>query len=67
MKKNGVAMIQVFGTKKCNITGKALRFFKERGIKIQFINLSEKGLSKGELISISRFIPLNELINTQSR
>ena len=60
-------MIQVFGTKKCNNTQKALRFFSERGIKVQFINLAEKGLSRGELISISKTIPLNELINTQSR
>ena len=60
-------MIQVFGTKKCNNTGKALRFFKERGVKIQFINLAEKGLSKGELLSISKTIPVHELINTQSK
>ena len=29
--------IQIFGTKKCNDTKKAERFFKERGIKYQFI------------------------------
>ena len=28
--------IQVFGTKKCNDTKKAQRFFKERGIKFTF-------------------------------
>ena len=28
--------IQIFGTKKCNDTKKAERFFKERGIKYQF-------------------------------
>ena len=27
--------IQIFGTKKCNDTKKAERFFKERGIKYQ--------------------------------
>ena len=36
--------IQVFGTKKCNDTKKAERFFKERGIKYQFIDMKEKGL-----------------------
>lgn len=44
--------IQIFGTKKCNDTKKAERFFKERGIKIQFIDLKEKGMSKGELASV---------------
>ena len=45
--------IQIFGTKKCNDTKKAERFFKERGIKIQFIDLKEKGMSKGELTSVA--------------
>ena len=40
--------IQIFGTKKNADTRKAERFFKERGIKSQFIDLKEKGLSKGE-------------------
>ena len=38
--------IQIFGTKKCNDTKKAERFFKERGIKYQFIDMKEKGMSK---------------------
>ena len=41
-------IIQIFGTKKCNDTKKAERFFKERGIKYQFIDMKEKGMSKGE-------------------
>ena len=45
--------IQIFGTKKCNDTKKAERFFKERGIKFQFIDLKEKGMSKGELTSVA--------------
>lgn len=44
--------IQIFGTKKSADTRKAERFFKERGIKYQFIDLKEKGLSKGELQSV---------------
>ena len=31
--------IQIFGTKKCNDTKKAERYFKERGIKFQFIDM----------------------------
>ena len=34
--------IQIFGTKKCNDTKKTERFFKERGIKFQFIDMKEK-------------------------
>jgi Spx/MgsR family transcriptional regulator len=44
--------IQIFGTKKCNDTKKAERFFKERGIKYQFIDMKEKGMSKGEFTSV---------------
>ncbi|MCR5791042.1 MAG: ArsC family transcriptional regulator [Lachnospiraceae bacterium] len=44
--------IQIFGTKKNADTRKAERFFKERGIKFQSVDLKEKGLSKGELQSV---------------
>ena len=46
--------IQIFGTKKCNDTKKAQRFFKERGIKFQFIDMTEKGMSKGEFNSVAQ-------------
>ena len=49
--------IQIFGTKKCNDTKKAERFFKERNIKFHFRDLAEKGISKGELNNISHKIP----------
>ena len=45
--------IQIFGTKKCNDTKKAERFFKERGIKYQFIDMKEKGMSKGEFQAVA--------------
>lgn len=44
--------IQIFGTKKSSDTRKAERFFKERGINFQAIDLKEKGMSKGELQSV---------------
>ena len=59
--------IQIFGTKKCNNTKKAERFFKERGIKIHFRDLTEKGLAPGELQNISRAIDINELIDAESK
>ena len=46
--------IKIFGTKKCNDTKKAERFFKERGIKYQFIDMREKGMSKGEFTSVAQ-------------
>ena len=55
--------IQIFGTKKCNDTKKAERFFKERRIQYQFIDLKEKALSKGELQSVKKAIGLENLIN----
>ena len=33
---------------------KAERFFKERGIKYQFIDMKEKGMSKGEFNSVAQ-------------
>ena len=45
--------IQIFGTKKCNDTRKAERFFKERGIKYQFVDMKEKGMSKGEFTAVA--------------
>lgn len=39
--------IQIFGTKKSADTRKAERYFKERGIKFQSVDMKEKGLSKG--------------------
>jgi arsenate reductase (glutaredoxin) len=59
--------IQVFGIKKCFDTKKAERYFKERNIKYQFIDLNEKGLSKGELQSVRTSVELNELINKEAK
>lgn len=44
--------IQIFGTKKKFDSKKAERYFKERGIKYQFIDMKEKGMSKGEFQSV---------------
>lgn len=46
--------IQIFGTKKSQDTRKAERFFKERGIRYQFVDMKEKGLSKGEFESVKK-------------
>lgn len=54
MRKEKVMNIQIFGTRKCNDTKKAERFFKERGIRYQFIDMKEKGMSKGEFLSVAQ-------------
>ena len=46
--------IQIFGTRKSADTRKAERFFKERGIRYQFVDMKEKGLSKGEFESVKK-------------
>lgn len=59
--------IQIFGVKKCFDTKKAERYFKERRIKYQFIDLKEKTLSKGELQSVKAAVGLVNLINKDSK
>ena len=49
-------IIQIFGTKKSSDTRKAERYFKELGIRIQLIDLKEKGLSRGELQSVAQAV-----------
>ena len=48
--------IQIFGTEKSFDSKKAERYFKERGIKYQFIDMKEKGMSKGELNSVKQAV-----------
>lgn len=56
--------IQIFGTKKSFDTKKAERYFKERGIKYQFIDMKEKGMSKGEFNSVLQAVGgLDKLID----
>ncbi|HEX3046649.1 MAG TPA: arsenate reductase family protein [Bacillota bacterium] len=59
--------IQIFGTKKCQDTRKAERYFKERSIKFQFINLAEKGLSKGELNSVKAAVGLEAMVDRDGK
>ena len=47
-------MIQIFGTPKCKATRAAQRFFADRRIKVQFVDVRTKGLSKGELTAVAR-------------
>ena len=60
--------IQIFGTKKCFDTKKAERYFKERNIKVQFIDMKEKGMSRGEFTSIMQSVGgIDNLINENAK
>lgn len=60
--------IQIFGAKKCFDTKKAERYFKERNIKYQLIDLKEKGMSKGEYTSVKQAVGgLDAMLDPKSR
>ena len=48
--------IQIFGKKKCFDTKKAERYFKERNIRVQMIDMAEKGVNKGEFTNVKQAV-----------
>ncbi|MDO5125534.1 MAG: ArsC/Spx/MgsR family protein [Ruminococcus sp.] len=60
--------IQIFGKKKCFDTKKAERFFKDRNIKFQYIDIESKGLSRGEFNSVKTAVGgFEKLFNDSSK
>jgi len=59
--------IQIYGSKKCFDTQKAERYFKERKIKYQYIDIVKYGLSKGEFGSVKASVGLENLINARTK
>ena len=57
--------IQIFGSKKSNDSKKAERWFKERRIPYQYIDLYAKGLSLGEYRSVKAAVGFDALIDTR--
>lgn len=55
--------IQIYGKTKCFDTKKAQRWFKERRVKFQFIDIERYGMSRGELTSVKNAVGLTALIN----
>lgn len=55
--------IQIFGKSKCFDTKKAERYFKERGIKFQAVDLLRFGMSRGELTSVAKTVGLETLVD----
>lgn len=60
--------IQIFGKAKCFDTKKAERYFKERRIKFQLIDIVKYGISKGEYQSVKTAVGgMSLLINEKSK
>lgn len=60
--------IQIFGKTKCFDSKKAQRYFKERGIKFQFVEIDRFGLSKGEYASVKSALGgMDVLIDQKSK
>ena len=59
--------IQIFGKSKCFDTKKAERFFKERRIRYQFVDILKYGMSMGELKSVAKAVGLDALVNKEDQ
>lgn len=60
--------IQIFGKSKCFDTKKAEMYFKERGIRYQFIDIIRFGMSRGEYTSVKNAVGgMRNLIDEKSR
>ena len=59
--------IQIFGSSKSFDSKKAERWFKERRIKYQYIDLKSKGLSPGEYRSVKAAVGYDALVNKNCR
>ena len=55
--------IQIFGKSKCFDTKKAERYFKERKIKYQYVDILKYGMSRGELSSVKNAVGLDAMID----
>jgi len=55
--------IQIFGKNKCFDTKKAERYFKERRIKYQFVDLGKYGMSRRELESVKNVVGLDAMLD----
>ncbi|MEG1632782.1 MAG: ArsC/Spx/MgsR family protein [Oscillospiraceae bacterium] len=58
--------IQIFGRSKCFDTKKAERYFKERRVKYQYIDLPRYGISRRELNSVKSAVGLEALMDEKS-
>lgn len=59
--------IQIFGKSKCFDTKKAERYFKERRVKFQSIDLIKFGISRGEFQSVKSAVGLAAMMDLEAK
>ena len=58
--------IQIFGKNKCFDSKKAERWFKERRIKYQYIDVVKYGMSRGEFQSVKSTVGFENLLDSDA-
>lgn len=58
--------IQIFGKNKCFDSKKAERWFKERRIKYQYIDVVKYGMSRGEFQSVKNAVGFENLLDSEA-
>jgi arsenate reductase (glutaredoxin) len=59
--------VQIFGTRKCRDTQKAIRFFKERRVQIHMVDLDERPASPGELRRFVQKFGVESLLDREGK
>jgi arsenate reductase-like glutaredoxin family protein len=59
--------IQIFGKSKCFDTKKAERYFKERRVKVQNIDLIKFGMSRGEFQNVKAAVGLAAMTDLEAK
>lgn len=59
--------VQIFGLKKSSATRSAERFFKERRVKIHFVDLAQRPIAKGELGRFTQKFGLTALLDLEGK
>jgi arsenate reductase len=62
-----VTSVQIFGLKNSQATRAAERFFKERRVPIQFVDLKQKPMAPGEIRRFSERFGLKELLDAEGK
>jgi arsenate reductase-like glutaredoxin family protein len=62
-----VVVIQIYGRKKCKDTRKAERFFKERGVQFQFVDLDQKAPGRREIELFLEVLGEDEVLDTEGK
>jgi arsenate reductase len=64
---NETVNVQIFGVKNSQATRAAERFFKERRVQIQLVNIKQKPMAPGEINRFIQRFGLNELIDREGK